>query len=147
MSNLLYHQDFFAWANEQAQLLRAGKLADADIEHIAEEIESMGRSEKRELVNRLSVLLMHLLKWRFQPSARGTSWRLTIEEQRERLADHLADNPSLKAILETAIASGYRLAILGAARETGLDRDLFPVVCPWTFAQIMADDFWPEDDA
>ncbi|HVZ07059.1 DUF29 domain-containing protein [Rhodopila sp.] len=144
MSNTLYEQDFYAWANEQAQLLRAGKLAEADIAHIAEEIESMGRSEKRELVNRLSILLMHLLKWRFQPSARGTSWRLTIEEQRDRLADVLADNPSLKATLDASIASGYRLAILGAARETGLDRTLFPTACPWTFEQIMDEAFWPD---
>ncbi|MFL5288554.1 MAG: DUF29 domain-containing protein [Rhodopila sp.] len=144
MSNSLYDQDFFAWANEQARLLRAGRLSEADIAHIAEEIESMGRSEKRELVNRLSVLLMHLLKWRFQPSVRGTSWRLTIEEQRQRLADHLLDNPSLKATLDASIASGYRLAILGAARETGLDRAVFPAACPWSFEQFMDEDFWPE---
>ena len=144
MSNTLYDQDFYAWANEQAQLLRAGKLSEADIEHIAEEIESMGRSEKRELVNRLSVLLMHLLKWRFQPTARGTSWRLTIEEQRDRLADHLADNPSLKATLDASIAAGYRFAILGAARETGLDRVVFPATCPWSFEQIVDPAFWPD---
>lgn len=140
----LYDQDFFAWSQEQAQLLRTGKVSEADLEHIAEEIESMGKSEKRELVNRLAVLLMHLLKWRFQPTTRGTSWRLTIEEQRDRLEDHLADNPSLKATLDASIASGYRLAILRAARETGLDRAIFPDTCPWTFAQIKAQDFWPE---
>ena len=143
-TSTLYDRDFYAWANEQAGLLRAGKLTQADIEHIAEEIESMGKSEKRELVNRLSVLLMHLLKWQFQPSTRGTSWRLTIEEQRDRLADHLADNPSLKATLHASIASGYRLAVLGAARETGLDRSIFPTACPWSFDQMMAEDFWPE---
>ncbi len=104
----------------------------------------MGKSEKRELVNRLSVLLMHLLKWQFQPSTRGTSWRLTIEEQRDRLADHLEDNPSLKATLPASIASGYKLAILGAARETGLDRAIFPARCSWSFDQMMAGDFWPE---
>lgn len=140
----LYDRDFYAWANEQAGLLRAGKLSEADLEHIAEEIESMGKSEKRELVNRLSVLLMHLLKWQFQPSTRGTSWRLTIEEQRDRLADHLADNPSLKSTLDASIASSYRLAILGAARETGLDRTVFPSTCPWSFDQMMDEGFWPE---
>lgn len=143
MSANLYDQDFYAWANEQAGLLRAGKLTQADIEHIAEEIESMGKSEKRELVNRLSVLLMHLLKWQFQPTARSTSWRLTIEEQRDRLVDHLADNPSLKATIETSIVTAQRLAILGAARETGLDVGTFPTLCPWSFEQIIASDFWP----
>lgn len=78
MSNTLYDQDFYAWANQQAALLRAGRLSEADIENIAEEIESMGRGEKRELVNRLTVLLLHLLKWQFQPSHRGNSWRLSI---------------------------------------------------------------------
>ena len=145
MSNSpLYDRDFYAWSQEQAGLLRAGKLAQADIEHIAEEIESMGKSEKRELVNRLAVLLTHLLKWQTQPALRGTSWRLTIEEQRDRLADHLADNPSLKATLDASITSGYRLAILGAARETGFDRTAFPGTCPWSFEQIMDEGFWPE---
>lgn len=144
MSNsALYEQDFYAWANEQAELLRAGKLSEADIAHIAEEIESMGKSEKRELVNRLAVLLTHLLKWQFQPGLRGNSWRLSIEEQRERLSDHLSDNPSLKATLTESIASGYRLARIGATRETGLDRETFPTACPWSFDQMTADDFWP----
>ena len=89
----LYDHDFYAWANEQAILLREGKLEQADIEHIAEEIESMGKTEKRELVSRLTVLLLHLLKWRFQPTMRGKSWRLSIEEQRIQLALHLRDNP------------------------------------------------------
>jgi Domain of unknown function DUF29 len=140
----LYDEDFYAWANEQAALLRAGRLAEADIAHIAEEIESMGKTEKRELINRLAVLLTDLLKWRFQPTGRGTSWRLTIEEQRDRLIDHMADNPSQKSKLGEAIASAYRLAILGAARETGLDRQIFPRDCPWSYAQISGGTFWPD---
>ena len=145
MSNLqLYDQDFYAWANEQAGLLRAGRLSEADIEHIAEEIESMGKSEKRELVSRLTVLLVHLLKWRHQPVRRSTSWRLTLEEQRNQLEDHLADNPSLKAVLDEAITSAYRNAILGAVRETGIERHVFPAVSPWSFAQMTDPNFLPE---
>jgi hypothetical protein len=140
----LYDQDFYAWANEQAELLRAGRLSEADIEHIAEEIESMGRSEKRELVNRLAVALLHLLKWQYQPALRGNSWRLTLEEQRNQLEDHLADNPSLKSVVEETIARAYRNAILGAVRETGLDRDAFPTICPWSSQQIMDPHFYPE---
>lgn len=90
----LYDRDFFAWSLEQAKLLRARKLAEADIEHIAEEIDSMGRTEKRELISRLSVLLLHLLKWRYQPEKRSLSWEASIRVQRNRLADHLDDNPS-----------------------------------------------------
>ena len=95
----LYDRDFFAWSLEQAKLLRAGKLVRADIEHIAEEIESMGRAEKRGLISRLSVLLLHLLKWRYQTEKRGPSWEASIRVQRNRLADHLNDNPSLKPLL------------------------------------------------
>jgi hypothetical protein len=140
----LYDRDFYAWTNEQAALLRAGKLSAADIEHIAEEIESMGKTEKRELVNRLAVLLMHLLKWQYQPLGRCTSWRLTIKEQRRELLDHLADNPSLKAKLAEATVSAYGRAQLSAARETNLPETTFPDICPWAFEQI-AGDFWPGD--
>lgn len=143
----LYDRDFYAWANEQAALLRAGKLSAADIEHIAEEIESMGRGEMRELVNRLTVLLMHLLKWRYQPGGRGNSWRLTIKEQRNQLERHLRYNPSLKSRLAEAIEDAYSDSILSAARETNLDLSAFPSACPWVSAQIMDADFWPGDEA
>lgn len=144
MSNsTLYDHDFYAWANEQAGLLRSGKLSEADIAHIAEEIETMGKTEKRELVSRLKVLMMHLLKWQFQPNGRGNSWRLTIEEQRREVIDHLADNPSLKARLPETMQSAYAGAILAAARETNLARETFPPTCLWSFEQMVADDFWP----
>ena len=106
----------------------------------------MGRSERRELVNRLTVLLLHLLKWRFQPALRGNSWRLSIKEQRIRLAAHLEDNPSLKAELDWAILQAYRLAAIEAERETGLSESTFPTVCPFSFAQMMDERFWPEDE-
>ena len=144
MSNTLYEQDFYAWANEQAALLRAGKFTDIDLENIAEEIESMGRSQKSELVNRLVVLLMHLLKWRCQPSFRGNSWRLTIEEQRQQLDDRIADNPSLKPQADIALQRAYRRAQLQAARDTGFSRDAFPAESPFTFDQLIDDEFWPE---
>jgi hypothetical protein len=144
MSATLYDRDFFAWANEQARLLRAGQLSDADIEHIAEEIESMGKAEKRELVSRLAVLLLHLLKWQFQPKRRGSSWEATIKLQRRALADHLADNPSLKSRLSEAIARAYGDAIIAAGDETGLPENTFPGACPWSFDQVMATTFWPE---
>lgn len=141
----LYHTDFHAWANQQAALLRAGNLGAADIPNLIEEIESMGRSEQRELVNRLVVLLLHLLKWRFQPSLRGHSWRLSIREQRLRLAAHLADNPSLKAKLDLAMSRAYSLALIEAERETGLAESTFPPDCPFSFDQIMDDHFWPDE--
>lgn len=144
MTTSHYDQDFYAWANEQAALLRSGKLAEADIENIAEEIESMGRSEKRELVSRLSVLLLHLLKWQFQPALRGNSWRLSIENTRYQLEDHLNDNPSLKSQLDQVMRNAYRRALNDAAIETGLARDSFPNDCPYTFDRAVNLDFWPE---
>lgn len=139
----LYDQDFYAWTQEQAGLLRAGKLSTADLEHIAEEIESMGKTEKRELVSRLTVLLLHLLKWQFQPVRQGASWRLSIATNRDALADHLDDNPSLRGIIEASIDTAYRRARRDAALETGLSENTFPAVCPWSFSQMMAEDFWP----
>lgn len=144
MATSFYDRDFYAWANEQAALLRAGKLDAADIEHIAEEIESMGRSEKRELVNLLAVLLLHLLKWQFQPALRGNVWRLNIKEQWYRLGSHLSDNPSLRSKLDDAISDAYRLALIDAERETGLSRKVFPEECPWSFHDLKDDEFWPE---
>ena len=144
MSNSLYECDFYAWANEQAALLRAGKLGDADIENIADEIESMGRGEKRELVSRLTVLLTHLLQWQYQPERRGKSWLRTIQQQRFRITDHLGENPSLKSQLASAIRTAFRDARIEAERETDIDQDTFPATCPYTFDETMAEDFWPD---
>src|SRR5271167_3180979 len=104
----LHDSDFYAWSLEQAALLRAGRVQEADLAAIAEEIESMGKTEKRELVSRLTVLLLHLLKWARQPALRGASWRLSIANARDEIADLLADNPSLKAQLGEIVASAYR---------------------------------------
>jgi Domain of unknown function DUF29 len=139
----LYDRDCYAWSREQAELLRAGNLAEADIEHIAEEIDSMGRTEKRELISRLNVLLLHLLKWRYQPGKRGPSWEASISNQRDDIADHLDDNPSLKPLLPLALASAYRKACREAVAETGLAASTFPGASPWTVEQVLDDGFWP----
>jgi len=139
----LYDQDFYAWANEQAALLRTGRLSEADIEHIAEEIETIGKSEKRELVSRLRVLLAHLLKSQFQPRRRGASWKRSIINTRDELDEHLGDNPSLKSQLPVAIETAYRRARLDASTETRIDEAIFPQTCPWTYDEIMDPAFWP----
>lgn len=141
-----YDTDFHAWANEQASLLRAGRLSEADIENIAEEIESMGRGEKRELASRMAVLLAHLLKWQFQPGLRGNSWRLTIKEQRRQLAKHLGENPSLgaQALLDDAIADAYETALAEVQKETGFPEHTFPATCPYVPADIFNAGFMPE---
>ena len=140
----LHDLDFFAWANEQAGLLRAGRLSEADIEHIAAEIESLGKGEKRELVSRLRVLLLHLLKWQSQPSRRGASWEGSIINTRDELDDHLRDDPSLKSQIAAALEAAYRRAAIDATTETGFKRGSFPQTCPWSYDEIMDPDFWPE---
>ncbi len=140
----LHDSDFYAWSLEQAALLRAGRVAEADLAAIAEEIESMGKTEKRELTSRLTVLLLHLLKWRYQPAGRGNSWRLSVANARDEIADLIADNPSLKAVLDEVMASAYRYARRKAAIETDMAEETFPSGCPWGFEQATDEAFWPE---
>ncbi len=139
-----YDTDFYGWTLEQAALLRERRLSEADIENIAEELESMGKSEKRELVNRLAVVLAHLLKWRFQPGLRGASWQNTLSEQRDQLVDHLAENPSLKPLVPSAMATAYRYARKRALAETGLPTATLPDVNPWSENEVLTDDYLPE---
>jgi hypothetical protein len=146
MSNALYDVDLYAWAREQAAMLRAGRLADADIDNIAEEIDALARTERRELTNRLIVLLPHLLKWDARPERRGRSWLLTIREQRRQVARVLDQNPSLRPHLDSILADAYGDAILAAAREMERDDDSLPAMVPWTFDQIMHGELSPDHD-
>ncbi len=142
--NNLYHTDFYSWTQQQAELLRTGKLDQLDITNLTEEILSMGRSEYRSLVSRLSKLLSHLLKWTYQPERQCRSWRLTITEQRHRSADRLQDSPGLKPMLDDILTKAYGYAVLEAAKETDLPRKTFPEQIPWTFNQIMTEDWLPD---
>jgi Domain of unknown function DUF29 len=140
----LHDSDFYAWSLEQAALLRAGRVEGADLAAIGEEIESIGKTEKRELISRLTILLLHLLKWERQLAARGNSWRLMIANARDEIADLLADNPSLKTVIDEVTASAYRYARRKAAIEMGLAEEAFPAQCPWSFGQATNASFWPE---
>jgi len=142
--NTAYDRDFHAWTQEQADLLRAGHFAALDIQHLTEELDSMGARERRELTNRLAVLLAHLLKWQYQPQRRGNSWRLTVEVQRLDLQDLLKQNPSLRPQLPERIEDAYRKAVLLAAQETGIEKRQFPAECQYLAEQILNDGFWPE---
>ncbi|PSJ79191.1 DUF29 domain-containing protein [Neisseria iguanae] len=141
-----YETDFAKWAVEQANLLRAGVLDKIDLSNLAEEIESMGKSEHRELKSRMMVLVQHLLKWKFQPAYRGISWRRTIAEQRVQIALVLQDSPSLSndmANLEW-ITAVWDKAVKLAAGETGISKKVFPAEPVWTTDEILNDDFLPE---
>ncbi len=146
MSKITYEQDFYGWTQEQAGLLRTGRLAELDVQHLIEEIESMGRSERRQLTSRFELLLMHLLKWQHQPSRRdidGKSWLRTIREQRRRIPKLIRDNPSLKQILEECVRDAYEDARFGASDETGLPVAAFPELCSYTPEQILDPEFLP----
>jgi hypothetical protein len=143
MTMIDYQTDYYGWTVEQAGLLKAGQWQEIDIEHLAEEVEAMGRSEKRALESRLVVLITHLLKWQYQPIRRGKSWELTIKEQRLRIVKILRDNPSLKREVEACFIDIYPFAIIQAVKETAIDESIFPSVCEWTLEQVLSADFLP----
>ena len=139
----LYERDYYTWALEQAQALRARSSEALDWENLAEEVEGLARTEARELESRLEVLLIYFLKWRYQPNKRSRSWRLTIREQRQRLAQLLADNPGLKGTLGESTTATYALARIVAAPEPRLAERTFPPASSWSFEQITDAEFWP----
>lgn len=139
----LYDEDFHAWTIEQARLLRAGELAAIDVANLAEEIESRGRSDRRELTSRLVVLTLHLLKWRFQPSARSRSWSATIDEQRLQIGQVFAESPSLRPLAAGMLPPAYAIARARAIAETGLADDSFPADCPFALDEILSRSFLP----
>ena len=144
MRDSQYDTDFYAWANAQAALLRAGRLGDADMENIAEEIESLGRSEKRKLINRLAKLLVRLLEWQYPSGGRGSSWRTRIRLRRFAIEDRLRDNPSLEAQMPELLQRAHRCAALKAAVNTKLPASTFAASGEWSLVQIMNPDFWPD---
>ena len=141
--NSLYETDFFAWTQEQAQLLRERKFDDIDLENLAEEVETVGRSDKHQIESRLEVLIAHLLKWRFQPGSRSPGWRRTIREQRSRIGRVVMESPSLADYPLRARDFVYNAARSAAAEETGIDYTLFPETCPYAIEQILDPEFFP----
>jgi hypothetical protein len=140
-----YEKDFVLWLEYQAELLRQGRVAELDLENLAEEVESIGQRDKREAYNRLTVLLMHLLKYEFQPERRTRSWRSTVREQRRQLKLVFKDSPSLaKNYVPTVIDDIYQDARTDAVDETGLLLARFPETSPYSLEQILDEDFLPE---
>lgn len=140
-----YKNDVVAWANEQADYLRAGRFELLDIENIAEEIEDVGKSAASELESRMSVLLAHLLKWQYQPDRRGNSWLRTIKEQRKRVLKRLKTTPSLKPELINPewLDGVWADAVIRAIRETGISD--FSDSCPWSMDDVLSVDWLPEN--
>jgi hypothetical protein len=133
----LYDQDFLAWTEQQAALLRAGRLDQLDLDNLAEELDTMGRSEWGELENRLEVLLMHMLKWDYQPARRSRSWKATVREQRNAIRRLMRRSPGLKRNLETTIAEVYQDAVGRAIDETGLNPGTSPEQLPYSVVEVL----------
>lgn len=140
-----YEEDFALWSAEQAALIRAGKLDRVDLANVAEEIESLGISYKREIRSRLRVLIMHLLKWERQSAERSRSWASTIRSQRHEILELLGDSPSLRSYPGTVYKAQYPWSREKAAEETTIYLHLFPETCPYTIEQILDPDFLPGD--
>lgn len=139
-----YEKDVYGWATHTAELLRKKKMSEVDFDNIIEEMEALGRSEKHELINRLALVITHLLKWQYQSEKRTRSWELTIKEQRRQVKIHFSDNPSLKAKLDEILENAYFIARLKAEKETSIDESSFPEECPYTFEEITSDVFYPD---
>ena len=144
MTSSLYDTDFDAWAQQQAAALRAKAWDQLDIEHLAEEVEDLRKTERNALRSQLRRLTSHLLKWHYQPEKRSESWQATIRDARGLLEDDLETSPSLAEQLDTLLAWAYPRARRQAAKETGLPLAMFPETCPWNVEQLLDEDFWPE---
>lgn len=144
----LYETDYYAWVHKQVRALRAGRPADLDGENVAEELEDLGKTIRRELQSRLELVLSHLLKWTYQAEKRSPSWENTLVEQRERVSDLLARNPSLRNYLDEAVIDAYRYARGAAGNDMGLAprewRRLFPSKSPWSVNEILNASFLPK---
>lgn len=139
-----YEEDLYAWSLEQAALLRARRVEGLDWDHLAEEIESMGGRDRRELESRLCVILLHLLKWQSQPELRGASWRQSLRTQRREIRKLLKQSPSLRRQVPQLMLEAYADAIKDAVDETGLPADRFPPDCPYAPDDVLAEAYLPD---
>jgi Domain of unknown function DUF29 len=139
----LYETDFYAWTVKQSKLLRDGAWDSLDVPNLVEEIESLGKQDRRELSNRLRVLIGHLLKWEYQSGKRSRSWSNTIYEQRYQIKKLIKESPSLKPYLDDAMVEIYSDGLDLAIQETALDKSFFPQECYYNLEQILEKDFFP----
>jgi predicted DNA-binding ribbon-helix-helix protein len=139
----LYEQDYYLWLETIIKRLRDRHLQSVDIDNLIEELETLGRSEKKALRSHLRLIVMHLLKWRYQPDKHSKSWRITIKNNRLDVEEALQDSPSLKPQLAELLAECYPRAVIEASDETGLPAATFPSSCPFTLEQILDREFLP----
>ena len=139
-----YDTDFYAWTQAQATALRAKESKTLDWDHLAEEIESLGNEQAHVVESHLVIVLTHLLKWHYQPERRSRGWRTSVRVGRQQIARRLRRNPGLRPDLPTFLTGAYADARTRAMDGTDLPLATFPEVCPWTVAQVLDQEFWPE---
>ena len=138
-----YDSDFHLWSQTQAAAIREGRFAEIDLENVAEEIESLGRSDRREIRSRLHVLLAHLLKWQVQSERRKGGWENSIDEARATLDVLIGESPSLKSFPAMVLGEVYPRARSKAAKETRLPASRFPAECPFDIKDVLDENFLP----
>jgi hypothetical protein len=142
-----YDRDLYSWAIEQAALLRAGRLTEADALNIAEEIDDVGNEQYDKLESAIGLILLHLLKWDHQAERRSRSWQLSIKVHRKHALKVLRKNPGLRSVRDEAVTEAYDIARIEAAAQTMLEDDVFPLECPYSWDEIMERPVsWPPAD-
>ncbi len=142
--SLIYDRDFNLWIEQTIELLKSHRFEELDLEHLVDELESVAKRDKREILSRLDVILMHLLKWRHQPNSRTASWQSSIQNNRKEIWRVIEDSPSLKSYPAEVLSKAYSSARKDAARETQLPPETFPIICPFSIEEALDDTFWPE---
>lgn len=148
MSKATYDSDFYAWTQAQAEALRTKDWPALDLDHLAEEIDSLGRSDRRAIAHQLERLLLHLLKWTRQPdqrARRGRSWRGSVRQARNAVVDLIEESPSLRDYPAQRLALAYQRARRQAHEQTDLPLATFPETCPWMLDQVLDEEWWPEE--
>jgi len=138
------NSDYYAWTLQTAERLRNGQVSEVDLNDVAQELEDMGKAQRHALASHLKVLIVHLLRWRYQPSFCGVSWRLSITNARDEIAELLEDSPSLRSKIGELVARRYPAARSRAALETGLSDETFPQTCPFAEEQMLDAAYWPD---
>lgn len=144
-SQTLYDTDFNSWIQQHIILLKQGRFNEIDAQHLIEELEDMSKSQQRELISRLIILIAHLLKWHYQPQMRSNSWESTISEQRAQIDYLLDDMPSLKKLIPESVIKAYDRAVKLASKETKLALSKFPNECSYTIKELLDEDFYPNN--
>ena len=142
--DILYDRDYYQWLTQTANLLREKEFTELDLENLIEEIESLGKSEKRAIKSNLIIVIIHLLKYKYQPRKRSNSWKSSIREHRRRIEELVTDSPSLNNYLSEIFTTCYVAATKQASDETGLSITFFPKECPFSLAESLDEDFLTE---